>query len=186
MTATQPASAPLVDNPGLDGAVDILTQYARIDPNDTVVTQALTFLEILIPADHPTHPLAHNLCKALRALRSIGTTDSGGDSPLNTLGQTLKAALTFDPVRIQVLRTAEHLEAFQREHGLRGDWHEPDEQNITTRVTLGSFDNCSSSPYHLEQSVIFMKTDPDLERVAQPIAAANLALLCAWATGLRS
>lgn len=87
---------------------------------------------------------------------------------------------------------------FQRTHGLRYDWHEPDEQNITARVEGVSFDNAGFWPTDpstdrrtTELHVIFSRTEwtAEAQRNGEPeimedLACVNLAYLCAWSTGL--
>jgi len=69
--------------------------------------------------------------------------------------------------------------------GVRDDWHEPDEQGVTVNMIMGSkshccfqdgFDNafCNEREHH----IIIMKN-------SKPVASVNLALLCAWASGLK-
>lgn len=91
--------------------------------------------------------------------------------------------------------TRSQLAEFARATGVRSDWHEPDEQDLTARVEGVSFDNAGFWPSMsasddaspgLELHVIFSETEIDVngERVAtRDLAAVNLATLCAWATG---
>lgn len=64
--------------------------------------------------------------------------------------------------------------------GVRDDWHEPDEQEVTVDMVKGSkayrFDNafCNEREHH----IIIMKNN-------KPVASVNLALLCSWASGLK-
>jgi hypothetical protein len=75
-----------------------------------------------------------------------------------------------------------------RELGVRSDWHEPDEQDLTATTHGVSFDNAGfwGRPYissdddkheYTEQYVV-------LHKDGEPVAAVNLATLFAWATGL--
>jgi hypothetical protein len=84
-----------------------------------------------------------------------------------------------------------------RERGLRQDWHEPDEQDITARVegTPLDFDNAGSWPYsddfthageaHAKLHVIFSEKGAENGKAVRgrDLACVNLATLCAWATG---
>lgn len=83
---------------------------------------------------------------------------------------------------------------FAETHGLRTDWHEPDEQEITATIDGESFDNAGFWP---------LASEPNLDRRAvemyvtlrkssieegqqlkgAPLAYVNLATLFAWATG---
>jgi hypothetical protein len=87
---------------------------------------------------------------------------------------------------------------FASKHGLRLDWHEPDEQGITARVvgTPLDFDNAMapgevygqwSGVDQMELCVVFSELDEeDGKRVrGRDLAVVNLASLCAWATGGR-
>lgn len=64
--------------------------------------------------------------------------------------------------------------------GVRDDWHEPDEQGVIVNMSAGSespsFDNACCNEY--EHHIIIMKN-------GEPVASVNLALLCAWASGLK-
>lgn len=87
--------------------------------------------------------------------------------------------------------------AWARERGLRPDWHEPDEQDITARVegTPLDFDNAGFWPYsqgysagnerHAELHVIFSQSSVEDGKTVRgtDLACVNLATLCAWATG---
>lgn len=74
----------------------------------------------------------------------------------------------------------EDLRAFARQHGLRTDWHEPDEQEVHARIDGTEFDNAGYWPRqqgraaHVEMHVILSVAGHD-------IAAVNLATLLAWA-----
>jgi len=72
--------------------------------------------------------------------------------------------------------------------GVRPDWHEPDEQNVTARVEGNSFDNAGfwptyalpfTAPESIEQHVIISKEGHD-------VAIVNLATLLAWASEPRT
>ncbi len=75
--------------------------------------------------------------------------------------------------------------ALAGELGVRMDWHEPDEQGVTAHVWGTSFDNCGTWPHDeigfdpaaVEMYVMIYQND-------KPVAAVNLATLCAWASGL--
>ena len=83
--------------------------------------------------------------------------------------------------------------AWARAQGLRPDWHEPDEQDITARVegTSMSFDNAGFWPtawgarINTELHVIFSRIVEDRRghsRRGEDLACVNLATLCAWAS----
>jgi hypothetical protein len=87
---------------------------------------------------------------------------------------------------------------FSKDMGVRPDWHEPDEQELTARVegTPLAFDNAGFWPYTVgylgagppkaELHVIFSRMEIDDHGAARrgpDLACVNLATLCAWATG---
>lgn len=71
------------------------------------------------------------------------------------------------------IRTREELKELAKEWGLRQDWHEPDEQEVTAKLVNKSFDNafCDESEAHV------------VLNCEEETVAVNLALLFAWATG---
>lgn len=71
------------------------------------------------------------------------------------------------------------LQALARELGVRPDWHEPDEQDVDATVRGISFDNAGFWP---EPSKIFEEMHVILWKGNEPVAAVNLATLCAWAS----
>jgi hypothetical protein len=87
---------------------------------------------------------------------------------------------------------------FARERGVRPDWHEPDEQDLTARVEGYplNFDNAGTWPDQrgafgrdpreiIELHVIFSDLEIDsagVRRRGPDLAAVNLADLCAWAS----
>lgn len=76
--------------------------------------------------------------------------------------------------------------ALAEDLGVREDWYEPDEQEVTAVVRGADFDNAGMWPHgrngipreFVEMHVVFRKNGKD-------IACANLATLCAWAAGLK-
>lgn len=89
------------------------------------------------------------------------------------------------PDRLRTIHTRDEFIALSRELGVSGDWHEPDEQEVDAITRGHSFDNAGFWPQDparqipteiLERHVIFIKD-------GKPVAAVNLATLCAWASG---
>jgi hypothetical protein len=83
----------------------------------------------------------------------------------------------------RVTTKAELIQVAQ-ELGVRTDWHEPDEQEVTTTTHGTSFDNAGfwgdgRSRYrsYEEQHIVLYKE-------GRAVAVVNLATLFAWATGL--
>ena len=101
---------------------------------------------------------------------------------------------------MELIMTRARMMCFAAEHGMRLDWHEPDEQDITARVegTPMDFDNAgfwpwehgydrdpaTDRPRRAELHVIFSELVVEGgQRVrGRDIAAVNLATLCAWAS----
>lgn len=87
------------------------------------------------------------------------------------------------------IETKAEFAEFAREIGVRSNWHEPDEQDITARVEGTSFDNAgfwprldlvgTSTESIRELHVIFSR-NPDGEP-PEDLAVVNLATLCSWA-----
>ena len=94
---------------------------------------------------------------------------------------------------MQVITTREQLIEFQREHGLRKDWHEPDEQDIDAHVDGAVLDNAQTFPtgwdHHprdaeqWQAGASYSELTVILRKDGEPVAAVNLATLLAFATG---
>jgi hypothetical protein len=77
--------------------------------------------------------------------------------------------------------------ALAGELGVRRDWHEPDEQDVTVEVQGVSFDNAGTWPafnggFAVPEHIVEMHVI--IQQDGQDVAAVNLATLCAWASGL--
>lgn len=83
---------------------------------------------------------------------------------------------------------------FAKQHSLRADWHEPDEQSITATIDGESFDNAGFWPLasepNLDRRAVEMHVtlrrssiEDGQEIKGAPLAYVNLATLFAWATG---
>lgn len=91
------------------------------------------------------------------------------------------------PYQLLLLDDREGLKYIARKLGVRGDWHEPDEQGITIRVQGSSFDNAGFWPTgfgesygpHREYHVV-------IEQDGEDVAAVNLATLFAIASDSRT
>lgn len=95
---------------------------------------------------------------------------------------------------IQINSRAQLFE-FAADHGLRPDWHEPDEQGINARIVGTHLDNAMGSTMetiprddpsnpHGEFNVVLRRSVIDDETWAETfedIAVVNLATLLAWA-----
>lgn len=76
--------------------------------------------------------------------------------------------------------------ALAGELGVRMDWHEPDQQEVTAKVLGSSFDNAGTWPHRqdgLDESAVEMYVM--IYKDEEAVAAINLATLCAWASGLK-
>lgn len=196
MTTTQPATVP---NPGADDALEVLQRSAPQDDFSYLTDWALKFLDMLVPENHPAREPLNLLAEHMEVLARSARDRANGVAgvPTGTPSQReveqavvrgairpVKEALVAYPIAIQVIASADQLEAFRAERGLGRDWHEPDNQNIEAHTSPGTFDNASLHPYYLEQSVFFYDTSDEDSPV--PVAAANLAALCSWATGYQA
>ena len=90
-----------------------------------------------------------------------------------------------EPIRIQ---TREDLRKVAALLGVRHDWHEPDEQNVTATVTGRSFDNAGFWPRELHRDL--HKRVPgaiemyvEIVQDGNVVAQVNLATLLAMAAG---
>jgi hypothetical protein len=75
---------------------------------------------------------------------------------------------------MQQIRTKKELLELKKRLGVRQDWHEPDEQELTLVFGGGDFDNAMND--HTESNIM-------LCRDGKGIACINIAMLLAWATG---
>ena len=72
------------------------------------------------------------------------------------------------------------------ELGVRPDWHEPDEQEVTATTHGRTFDNAGfwGETRRASDGRDFTERYVKLYQDGKPVAAVNLATLFAWATGL--
>lgn len=105
---------------------------------------------------------------------------------------------------IRTLRTRAELVAFAREHELREDWHEPDEQDVDAFPAIGhSFDNAAADPADFRVEYARRQDEGGIHATVfsalparevaehgvflfvggEPAAFVNLADLFAWACG---
>lgn len=95
---------------------------------------------------------------------------------------------------MQRINSRRELVELARELGVRPDWHEPDERELTAEVRGRSFDNAGfwgderyGGQRHEELHVVLRRLeydDNDERRMGEAIACVNLATLLAWATRL--
>lgn len=67
--------------------------------------------------------------------------------------------------------------------GVRADWHEPDEQDVTAETYGMSFDNAGFWADGRSDGKRYEEMYVELRKDGEPVAAVNLATLFAWATG---
>lgn len=95
---------------------------------------------------------------------------------------------------VKRINTRPELLALKRELGVREDWHEPDEQEVTAYVRGNHLDNSGfwgedpaarwKELYHEDaDDVAGLEYWVTLYREGVPVAEVNLATLFAWATG---
>ncbi len=97
---------------------------------------------------------------------------------------------------IQRVETRDDLIALANRLGVRPDWHEPDEQEVTASVHGGSFDNAGYwgereyaawiTKYGLKRADRSIEMWVTLYQDGHPVAEVNLASLFAFATGHES
>lgn len=101
---------------------------------------------------------------------------------------------SYDGTNVHHIQGADDLERFRRTHGIRSDWHEPDEQDITATVIGHNLDNASThvdDVYDHDRSydsftVVLHEQAIDEENSlvtgpGKPLAYVNLAQLLSWA-----
>ena len=79
---------------------------------------------------------------------------------------------------IPTINTHKQLLELKEKLKVRNDWHEPDEQDVTVRMVGWKLDNAFCEPHSGEITVIVCQD-------GKPVAAINLAILLAYATGYR-
>jgi len=90
---------------------------------------------------------------------------------------------------VQVIRTRRQLADFRERHGLRPDWHEPDERGISARFHgptgggPGTLDNAHLDPNPYEMGIYLMAEDEEDPPGRRRAAFVNLAVLLALASG---
>lgn len=94
-------------------------------------------------------------------------------------------------VPVPMIREPYDLMMFRDEHGLRVDWHEPDEKNISARIIGRHLDNAMGSTTRHEHAdwggefnvvLTFVEYDEESnEHTSRDLAVVNLATLLSWA-----
>lgn len=93
-----------------------------------------------------------------------------------------------DPVPVPMIREPYDLMMFRNQHGVRGDWHEPDNQNIGARIIGTHLDNAMGSTTRHEHAdwggefnVVLTRMDETDRALQEDLAVVNLATLLSWA-----
>lgn len=90
---------------------------------------------------------------------------------------------------VKVIHNRDELVALANVLGVRPDWHEPDEQEVTAECRGKSFDNAGFYGMEREAEMLSRGSDLAVEQYVrlfqdgQPVADVPLATLFAWATG---
>ena len=87
---------------------------------------------------------------------------------------------------LRQITTREEFVTLRNELGVRVDWHEPDEQEVDARVVGASFDNAGFWGSPQTSYKAYEELHVVLYKEGDPVAAVNLATLCAWASGLET
>lgn len=133
---------------------------------------------------------------ALEHIRTVLTdavTHGGIDD--KTLHDALVYGLnhSYDGTNVHHIEDADDLERFRRTHGVRSDWHEPDEQDVTATVIGHNLDTSSThvddvydhDRSHDNLTVVLHEQAIDENNIVtgpgKPLAYVNLAQLLSWA-----
>lgn len=151
-------------NSALDSLEFKLVNDFRTDWHDNL---ALEYLLARIPRMYAEHR------REILALRDLILTGSGEDETLPLLViDKLRGLLESEPLpEVTRIDSPQNMREVAAELGVRGDWHEPDESEVSVITTNGSFDNAGG---YAERHVIFLQE-------GIPVAEVNLATLCSWA-----
>ena len=94
-------------------------------------------------------------------------------------------------VPVPMIREPYDLEMFRKRHGLRDNWHEPDERGISARIIGRHLDNAMGSTTRHEHAdwggefnVVLTSVEYDEEsneHTSRDLAVVNLATLLSWA-----
>jgi len=84
------------------------------------------------------------------------------------------------------IQTKAELVELARELGVRLDWHEPDEQDVTATTHGRYFDNAGpwGETHRSRDGYDYTERYVKIHQNGKPVAVVNLATLFAWATGL--
>ena len=91
--------------------------------------------------------------------------------------------------QVRLIRKRSQLLELAKELGVRPDWHEPDEQEVTATTHGVSFDNAGFWDKTYRSTVDnynYTERHVTLYKDGKPVAKVNLATLFAWATGFQN
>jgi hypothetical protein len=101
-------------------------------------------------------------------------------------GETPLAIMPTSDLYLSRINAPSELEDFRAVAGMRTDWHEPDEQDVTAYVIGDHLDNAFGPTVdrnHGELNVVLARRSRNAEGyVLHPQAVVNLATLLGWAT----
>lgn len=80
---------------------------------------------------------------------------------------------------MQIISTKADLRALAARLGVRHDWHEPDEQDVTARVEGNKLDNAGGPAGAKSEMHVILTHD------GEDVASINLASLLGWAASTR-
>jgi hypothetical protein len=85
---------------------------------------------------------------------------------------------------MRVIHTREEFRDLATRLGVRADWHEPDEQDVSARVEGESFDNAGFWPQSTTRPIPaeILEMHVVITCDGEDAAVVNLANLCAWAS----
>lgn len=156
---------------------------------------------------HTTQDFAQaEFARAVDGLRAVRRSDVRSDEPWfyltgNTIHrksdeQMARGAWTpvIEPQRepkepeLLRLQNPQALAGFATLYGLRHDWHEPDESNISARIIGKHLDNAMGSTTRHEHAewggefnVVLTRMDDTDREIQEDLAVVNLATLLSWA-----
>lgn len=158
-------------------ALDDLVSDGSSEPQGRKVTLTLEFLKTRIPP-HTRARAALLLVEENLGLyaRDLFAYEPGVDpfEQVREAIEALRTAIQEDGLpQVRAVRTPQDWAEVARSLGVRADWHEPDEREVTVVVTGGSFDNAGFAVLE-KMAVVYQR--------GVPVAEVNLATLMSWAT----
>lgn len=164
----------------ITNAIKRVSDGARHWPSSHMNDNAITFVRAVLPPYHPARLDVDRAAAALATLRKhLAPTDGADRKPNDHVDVTLACAaatkhVETTPVELRVITGRAELGELHREIGVRPNWREPDEQDISVTITDGSFDNAFA--------ITDLETGVVIHQEGNPIAYISLATLFSLAT----